>query len=64
MNKFLSGLGIVYLAVIIAGFIGWVMNFFHCVGYLTGANVDSTAETVIRAVGIIAAPLGAIAGYF
>lgn len=50
--------------IFIAGWVGWVLNLFHCLAYIGGGNAsDSTAETVIRIVGIFTWLPGAIAGW-
>lgn len=68
MKKFESlGLGVImlYQVLVIAGIIGWIMNLFHCIAYIGGGNVDdSTAELVVRVVGVFLFIPGAIAGYF
>ncbi len=54
-----------YILGILALIVGWFMNLFHCIGYLGGGNVDdTTAEMVIRVVGIFTFLPGGIAGYF
>ncbi len=64
-----NGMGItaflVYIVLVIALVVGWFMNLFHCIGYINGGNVDdTTAEVVIRIVGIFTLLPGGIAGYF
>lgn len=50
--------------IFIAGWIGWFLNLAHCLAYIGGGNAsDSTAETVIRIVGIFTWLPGAIAGW-
>lgn len=60
-NTDVSGLisAIILLGVIILGTIGWVMNIFK----LFGADAIAGME-VVRAIGILFAPLGAIVGWF
>jgi len=49
-----------YIALIIGGGIGWVLNIVK----LVGAGFDPIgAEVVLRVIGIFMAPLGAILGY-
>ena len=50
---------VILLGVIILGTIGWVMNIFK----LFGADTITGME-VVRAIGILFAPLGAIVGWF
>lgn len=64
-GNFLAGLGIVailgYITLIIAFFYGYVCNviaIFHAL------NDPITGLFVARCVGVLAAPLGAILGYF
>lgn len=54
-----------YIVTFLALVVGWFMNLFHCIGYLGGGNVDdTTAEMVVRIVGIFTFLPGGIAGYF
>lgn len=48
----------------IAGLIGWCLNIFKLLGIATSGFSGQEAEAVIRAIGIFAAPLGAVAGWF
>ena len=50
---------LVYITVIIAGVIGYVMNVMTL---LKATAID--VEVIVRLVGLFVAPLGAIAGYF
>lgn len=52
---------LIIVAVIIAFASGWCMNVYKIV---TGLDVMTTTEAIIRCVGVLAAPLGAVAGYF
>ncbi len=50
-----------WLAVIITGVVGWVLNIVK----LMGMTLDTvTIELVLRGVGIFVAPLGSIMGLF
>lgn len=52
----------VYVSIVLAGFIGWVMNIvtiFH-----SGPIAEWTATTVVRIIGIFVAPIGAVLGWF
>ena len=51
---------LVWVVVVLAGIIGWVINIVKLVGMI---GADISAELVIRAVGIFFAPLGAVMGY-
>lgn len=48
-------------AVIVAAVVGWCMNVYKLV---SGMDEITLVEAVVRGVGVVAAPLGAIAGYF
>lgn len=54
-------LGLLIIALWVAAGVGYVINIVKIVG-LWHAPIAS--EIVIRAIGVFAAPLGAIAGYF
>ncbi|MBK5204343.1 MAG: hypothetical protein JJD98_02730 [Polaromonas sp.] len=56
----LAGAGLMVLFVLAAGY-GWVLNIVKLIGLLDGGV---TAWMIARAVGVFAAPLGAILGYF
>ncbi len=65
MGKLFAGFGFMYVIGLIALIVGWFMNLFHCLAYIGGGNVDdTTAEVVIRVVGIFTLLPGGIAGYF
>lgn len=49
------------VAVILAAVIGWCMNVYKLV---SGMDEMTLVEAVVRGVGVVAAPLGALAGYF
>ena len=55
----LGGAGLMVLMILAAGY-GWVMNIVKLIGLLDGGV---TAWMIARAVGVFAAPLGAILGY-
>lgn len=59
--KFITGLGIGYLALIAAAFAGYVMNIIQLISTADGGF---TTMFVLRIVGVIAAPLGAVLGFF
>ena len=54
------GAGILVL-IALAGFAGWVLNIVKLIGLLDGGV---SAWMIARAVGVFAAPLGALLGYF
>lgn len=54
------GAGLVVLFVLAMGY-GWVVNIVKLIGLLDGGV---TAWMIARAIGVFAAPLGAILGYF
>lgn len=62
--KFLQGLGIlgvlVWLGLICAGIVGWVMNIIAIVHAVSG---PLTTLLVVRLIGVLVFPLGAIMGY-
>ena len=45
----------------VAALVGWILNIIKLFYALMGAE---TTEAVVRMLGIVFAPLGAIAGYF
>lgn len=51
---------VVYTAFIFGCIIGWVMNIVKLVAIIGG---DVTGMMILRAVGIIVAPLGVVLGY-
>jgi len=58
----LKGFAVVaFFAIFIAAIIGWVMNVIAIIGALSG---PITAMFIARCVGVFAAPVGAILGYF
>ncbi|QXV83716.1 hypothetical protein bas09_0071 [Changchunvirus paulsarasin] len=58
MKKLGLGLGFGFVAFWIAAVIGWIMNIVAMFGEI------STNELIIRAVGAVIAPAGAIMGWF
>ena len=58
MKKLGLGLGFGFIALWIAAVIGWIMNIVAMFGEI------STNELIIRAVGAVIAPAGAIMGWF
>jgi hypothetical protein len=55
------GFYLMIIALWVIGFIGWVLNIF---AILRVMNDPLTTLLVLRIVGIFAAPLGAILGFF
>lgn len=50
--------------VVLGGFTGWLLNLAHCLAYIGGGHPDdTTAEIVMRIVGIFTFIPGAIAGW-
>lgn len=60
--RIFAGIGFVWIAVIIAGMIGWVMNLLSLIKMLGDPVV--TPLFIARLVGVPIAPLGAILGWF
>lgn len=54
-------LNLLVTLIVLLGFGGWVANVVKLIGMLDG---DITAMFIARAVGIFAAPLGAVLGFF
>ena len=52
----------VYFLFVLAGFYGWVNNIITICGFDFGGNI--TGLIVVRIIGVVVAPLGAILGYF
>jgi hypothetical protein len=54
-----------YIGLVILGIVGWVMNLY-AVAMTVFATPDAelTLQLVVRMVGIICFPLGAVAGWF
>lgn len=52
---------LLFLVVWLGCAIGWCMNIYKLV---SGLDVITTTEAVVRSIGVFAAPLGAVAGYF
>lgn len=61
MDGFKIGFGLFVIILWAVGLVGWIWNIVKIFG-LWGAAIGT--ELVIRLVGVIVAPLGAIAGYF
>ena len=53
---------IVLCAIIIAGFYGWVQNIITIVH--AGPVADWGGMIIVRAIGVVVAPLGAVLGFF
>ena len=51
------------IAAWVAGLVGYIWNIVKLVGLATSAPTGNGVEAIMRAVGIIFAPLGAVAGY-
>ena len=56
-----TGFGLLVVALVLAGVVGWFMNIFDIVAAVSD---PITAMFILRCVGIFVAPLGAILGYF
>jgi len=56
-----AAIGLAYVTVLVLAVIGYVMNLVKLVGMMDGGV---TAMLVIRLVGIVAAPFGALIGWF
>lgn len=55
---------VAFWGVILAGVTGWLLNLAHCMAYIGGGHPDdTTAEIVMRIVGIFTFIPGAIAGW-
>ena len=52
----------VHIALIVAVFIGWVFNLLKLSGTSLSTGVD--VELILRAIGVVVFPLGAVMGYF
>jgi hypothetical protein len=53
-----------YFALIVVAAIGWVLNVVKLFGFTETGLSGNEVEVIIRVVGIFAAPLGAIVGWF
>lgn len=53
--------GLVYVILLLAGIVGWVMNIVTVVHLLSD---PLTGFFVLRCIGILLFPLGAVLGYF
>lgn len=56
-----AAIGLAYVAVLVLAVIGYVMNLVKLVGMMDGGV---SAMLIIRLVGIVAAPFGALIGWF
>ena len=63
MGKLFGSFAIVYMAVVVAGVAGWIMNLIDVV-HLAVANSPVTTMFAVRILGIFAFPLGALLGWF
>lgn len=52
----------IYVSIVLAGFIGWVMNIVTV--FNSGPIAEWTATTLVRIIGIFVAPIGAVLGWF
>lgn len=57
----LAAFGFTYIAVLVLGLIGWVINIVKIIG---AANDPLTGWFIARVIGVIVAPVGAILGFF
>lgn len=57
-----TAVGLIYLIILIAGLVGWIWNIIKLV-HLVMADGAVTAMFIMRALGTVVAPLGAILGY-
>jgi len=63
--KNLGAIGIgVWVMVVIAIAIGWIMNIVKLIGFSGGTFAGNEIEIILRAVGVFMAPLGGVAGWF
>lgn len=52
----------IFVGIMVAGFIGWVMNIIKIFG--AGPISEWTATVLVRVIGVFVAPIGAILGWF
>lgn len=52
---------ILFVAGLLAAFGGWCANIYKLID---GIDVITTTEAIVRVIGVFAAPVGCIAGYF
>jgi len=64
MEKMAIGGVIVWGVCVLALGIGWVMNLVKLIGFSGGSFAGNELEIIIRAVGLVAAPIGGVAGWF
>jgi integral membrane sensor domain MASE1 len=55
---------ITVVALLIAAVMGWVLNVIKIVESASAENLEISTLFIVRCVGVIAAPLGAIVGWF
>lgn len=60
--RFLAGLGVLWVGVLVAGAIGWIMNVVALVKMLGDPTV--TPMFLARIAGVVIVPLGAVLGWF
>ena len=53
--------GILFVAGVLAAFGGWCANIYKLID---GIDVMTTTEAIVRGIGVFAAPVGCVAGYF
>lgn len=53
---------VAYYTLLVAGVLGWIMNFIAVIHFGI-TNAPMTTELVVRIVGVVVLPLGAIMGY-
>lgn len=59
-----TAVGLVGISVIVAAFIGWLMNLTEVVKFIVMDPTSIGGLMIGRIVGIFFAPIGAILGYF
>lgn len=60
-QKGFTAVELVWIAVIIAGIIGWIINIVTIVTHISD---PITGMFVFRCIGVVVGPLGAVLGYF
>ncbi len=60
MFRFISSLGLFGIVIWLAGTIGWVLNIVKMVSHLQD---PITAMEILRMIGIVVAPMGAVLGF-
>lgn len=61
LNRFLGGIGLIYLCILIFLVVGWVINLFKILFLVDGGI---TAMFIARIVGAFLLPLGGLLGWF